>query len=211
MSIATPRPRRAAHEMIVMPALLVCILIAAGCSSGPKIYANQDPTADFGKYKTYGYPKLDTDKYRYSSLISQYFKTAASRELEARGYTLADNPDLLVNFYVQTEEKIKTTQTPTSNVGYYGYRGYGGYGGGYNSWGGYGGTETRVTQYTEGTVNVDLIDNAASQLVWEVALVGRVTDKTRENLEATVDEVMLEVFAMYPYVAGNAAPQTAKK
>ena len=96
--------------------------------------------------------------------------------------------------------KIKTTQTPTTSAGYYGYRGYGG---GYGGWGGYGGYETQVTQYTEGTVNVDLVDNKRSQLIWEAALVGRVTDKARENLEATVNEVMVEVFRSYPYIAGS--------
>jgi uncharacterized lipoprotein YajG len=185
-------------------ALVLAIIVLTGCASGPKIYANQDPSADFSQFKTYGYTQLDTDTDRYGSLLSQYMKTAASRELEARGYSKSDNPDLLVNFHIHTQEKIKTTQTPTSSAGYYGYRGYGG---GYGGWGGYGGYETQVTQYTEGTVNVDLIDKKRSQLVWEVALVGRVTDKARENLEATVDEVMLEVFLSYPYIAGSNVPQ----
>lgn len=177
--------------------LMLAAIMLAGCSSGPKIYTNQDPDADFSRYQTYGFKQLDTDKYRYSSLLSQYMKAAARRELEARGYAESGNPDLLVNFHVQTQEKIKTTQTPTTSMGgYYGYRGYGG-------WGGYTSYETRVTQYTEGTVNVDLIDSKRSQLVWEAALVGRVTDKTRKNLEATVNAVMTEVFQNYPYIAGS--------
>ena len=175
---------------------MLAIMVLTGCASGPKIYTNQDPSADFSQFKTYGYTQLDTDKDRYGSLLSQYMMTAASRELEARGYRKSDNPDLIVNFHVQTQEKIKTTQTPTSSMGYYGYRGYGG-------WGGHTGYETQVTQYTEGTVNVDLVDNKKSQLVWEAALVGRVTDKARENLEATVNEVMVEVFQSYPYIAGS--------
>lgn len=183
--------------------LVLAAIVLTSCASGPKIYTNQDPDADFSQYKTYGFAQLDTDKYRYSSLLSQYMTTAASRELEARGYTKSANPDLLVNFHVQTQEKIKTTQTPTSSMGYYGYRGHGGYGG----WGGYTGYETRVTQYTEGTVNVDLIDNRRSQLVWEAVLVGRVTDKARENLEATVNAVMVEVFLGYPYIAGSGVVQ----
>jgi hypothetical protein len=107
-----------------------------------------------------------------------------------------------VNFYVHTQEKIKTTQTPTTTA-YYGYRG-----GRYGTWGGYGGVayETRVTQYTEGTLNVDLVDNARDQLVWEAAMVGRVSDDTRENLETKVNEAIAELFLKYPYRAGSAVP-----
>jgi hypothetical protein len=175
-------------------------LLITACSSGPKIYTNQDPTVDFGNYKTFGFQsQLGTDNDRYGSLASQYLKAATVREMEARGYKQSANPDMIVNFSVNTEEKIRTTQSPTAG-GYYGYRGYG-------AWGGYGGTETRVTQYTEGTVNVDLVDARKSQLIWEGVIVGKVTDEVRENLAAVCNEVVTEIFASYPYVAGNSTPQ----
>lgn len=49
--------------------------------------------------------------------------------------------------------------------GYYGYRrGY------YDPWMGYGyGTTTQVSQYTEGTINIDLVDMAQKRMVWEGA------------------------------------------
>ena len=179
-------------------------LALSGCASGPDIFINEDPEADFGSYTTYGFPpSLTTDKTAgYGSLLSQYLKSAVRREMNLRGYTESPNPDLRVNFYVHTQEKIKTTQTPTT-TGYYGYRG-----GRYGTWGGYGGVayETRVTQYTEGTLNVDLVDNARDQLVWEAAMVGRVSDDTRQNLQPKVDEAIAELFRKYPYRAGSATP-----
>ena len=183
--------------------LAVTVLLTTGCASGPDVFINQDPGADFGAYNTYGFPpELSTDRASgYSSLLSQYLKTAVSREMDARGYTQSDNPDLEVNFYVHTEEKIKTTQTPTS-TGYYGYRG-----GRYSGWGGYGGVgyETRVTQYTEGTLNVDLVDNRRDQLVWEAAMVGKVSKDARENLEQAVNEAIAELFQSYWHRAGSSA------
>lgn len=182
----------------------VCALLLPGCASGPDIFVNEDPQANFANYNTYGFPpELSTDRSAgYGSLLSQYLKNAVSRELDARGYREAANPDLEVNFYVHTQEKIKTTQTPTT-MGYYGYRG-----GRYGTWGGYGGVayETRVTQYTEGTLNVDLVDNKRDQLVWEAAMVGRVSKDARENLEPRVNEAIAELFLEYPYRAGQAAP-----
>ena len=184
--------------------LAVTAFFMSGCASGPTIFTNQDPAANFGDYETYGFPAaLGTDKAGgYSSLLSQYLKTAVSREMDARGYRQSANPDLEVNFYVHTQDKIKTTQTPTSSA-YYGYRG-----GRYGTWGGYGGVgyETRVTQYTEGTLNVDLVDNRRDQLVWEAAMVGRVPKDLRENLEPRVNEAIAELFRDYPYRAGQAVP-----
>ena len=184
--------------------IAVTVLVMTGCASGPDVFINEDPAADFGAYRSYGFPpELSTDKSGgYGSLLSQYLKTAVSREMDARGYTQSGNPDLEVNFYLHTEEKIKTTQTPTS-TGYYGYRG-----GRYSSWGGYGGGvgyETRVTQYTEGTLNVDLVDNKRDQLVWEAAMVGKVSKDARENLESAVNEAIAELFQSYWHQAGSSA------
>jgi hypothetical protein len=185
-------------------AALGAIVLLAGCSSGPKIYTNQDPAANFGDYKTFGFQaKLGTDGDQYASLASQYLKAATVREMTARGYKESSNPDISVNFSLVTEEKIRTTQTPTTG-GYYGYRGYG-------AWGGYAGYETRVTQYTEGTVNLDIIDVKKQQLVWEGVVVGKVTDEVRENLQAVCDEVVTEILSNYPYVAGNPTPQPLAK
>jgi len=178
---------------LLIPAMLG--LMISSCATTPKIYTNQDPAADFTSYRTYAFDDpLGTDKSGYSSLLSQYLKNAVNREMEMRGYTLAENPDLIVNFYVHTQEKIKTTQTPTTTGGYYGYRGSR-----YGTWGGYPSYETRVTQHTEGTINVDLVDRARGQLVWESELVGRVTEEVRENLESAIDQAITEIFTKYPY------------
>ena len=184
------------------------ILLISGCASGPTIFINEDPDADFGKFNTYGFPpELSTDKTGgYGSLLSQFLRNAVSREMEARGYTQANNPDLKVNFYLHTQEKIKTTQTPTS-TGYYGYRGSR-----YGTWGGYGGGvgyETRVTQFTEGTLNVDLVANNRDQLVWEAVMVGKISDDVLDNLESKVNEAIAEVFLEYPFRAGSSARVTA--
>jgi len=179
-------------------------VLLAGCASQPKVFINQDPEADFSQYRTFGFQdQLGTDGDQYASLASSYLIAATAREMKSRGYEEAANPDLIINFSLNSEEKIRTTQTPTTG-GYYGYRGYG-------AWGGYGGYETRVTQFTEGTVNIDLVDARKQQLVWEGVIVGKVTDDVRENLQAVCEEVVAEIFGSYPYIAGNSEPQQPGK
>jgi len=172
---------------------LFAALVLAGCASGPSIYVNADPSANITGYQTFGFmTPLGTDRPGYSSVLSEYLRNAATRELEARGYRKSDNPDLLVNFNVQTKEKIRSSSMPTGPAygGYYGYRsGY------YGTWGGY---ETTVTQYTEGTLTVDVVDAARKQLAWDGTAVGRIREEARKNLQPAVDKVMAQIFEKFP-------------
>jgi hypothetical protein len=182
-------------------------LLLAGCATGPKIRYDEDPAANFADYKTYGFlPELEKEDFGYQSLLTQYLKEAISREMAARGYQRAANPDLLVNFYVNTQEKVRATTTPTMGPGiggYYGYRGayYGG-------WGGY---ETTVTQYTEGTLSIDLVDAKRRQLVWNGIAVGRIRQATLDDLQGAVNRVVPLVFEEFRHTAGTDAltPQPA--
>ncbi len=180
-------------------------IILTACSSGPKIYVNQDPNADLGGFKTFAFQtNLATDRADGTqSLLSQFFINATKDSLEKRGYTYSpNNPDLDVNFYVSTKEKIRSTSSPSAG-GYYGYRG------GY--YGSYGGYETTVTQYTEGTVTIDLVNMSNNRLVWEGTAVGRISSDVRENLEEAVNGVVVEIFAKYPTQQGGGPAYKAPK
>jgi hypothetical protein len=188
--------------------LLSAAFSFAGCSSGPDIRSDYDPAADFGSYKTYNFANdVGPDYGNYQSFFTKYVIDAVTLEMEQRGYTKSDNPDLIIDFNILMSDKTKvsTTSAPMHG-GYYGYRG-----GHYGAWGGYGyGTQTHVSQYTEGTFNIDLVDNARHQLVWEAVGVGRVTEKKMENLEQTVREAIPVYFSRYPFIAGDSIPTTGQ-
>ena len=197
------------HDSLRIAVILLFIASLAGCSSGGKLRSDYDRGADFGSYQTWNFIEdAGPDYAGYESLFTQYMLEAITIEMDNRGYTRSDNPDLLVNFnaYVQDKTKVTTTSAPPPMGGYYGYRG--GY---YGAWGGYGyGTQTHVSQYTEGTFNIDIIDAKQHQLVWEAVGVGRITDKVRNNLRQTVMEGVPKFFALYPFVAGNSTPAATK-
>ena len=190
-------------------AVLALLATTAGCSSQAKLRSDYDDTIDFGNYSTYNYYEgAGPEDTEYQSLFSQYMIEAIDKEMQSRGYTLSDAPDLLINYNLQVQDKTKVTTSPSMGMsgGYYGYRrGY------YDPWMGYGyGTETHVSQYTEGTFNIDLVDPKLKRLVWEAVGVGRITEKKIENMREGVRNGVPRYFALYPFVAGNSAPQTGK-
>jgi hypothetical protein len=127
---------------------LLIALVASGCSSTGNLRSDYDPDANFGAYRTYNYfENAGPNRGQYESLFTQYMKSAIDIEMQKRGYTKADNPDLLVNFNAILQEKTDIRTTPASPPPYYGYRG--GY---YGAWGGYGyGTETHVSSMHGGS------------------------------------------------------------
>ena len=181
--------------------VLLLVVFASGCASKPKLRSAYDDTIDFSQYKTYNfYSDAGPEADGYQGLFSQYMITAINKEMQDRGYTLSNAPDLMVNFNANLQDKTKVTTSPSMHSGgYYGYRG--GY---YDPWGGYGyGTDTHVSQYTEGTFNIDLVDPKRKMLVWEAVSVGKITDDTFDNLQQKVMEGVPVFFNLYPFKAGD--------
>ncbi|HWL69949.1 MAG TPA: DUF4136 domain-containing protein [Geminicoccus sp.] len=188
---------------VVRAALLVLVL--AGCATSPTIRSDYDTSADFAAYHSFGFAeKLGTDSTGYASLLTQRLKEAVSREMAARGYEYTgEKPDLLVNFQARLEDKVRVYPAPAAwgpwPRGYYGYRG-----GFYDPWFGYaGGSE--VVNYTEGTLNIDLIDRERRQMVWEGVAVGEVDADEGVPSQAKIDAAVKDIFAKYPFRAGSTA------
>ena len=179
------------------------VILLASCASKPVIETDYDHTIDFSQYTTYGFfNPMGIENPNYSSIYGSIFRDAISKEMESRGYKMSDNPDLMINVSgrLQDKTKVTTTSDPYMGGGYYGYRR-----GAYGAWGGYGyGTQTHVSNYTEGTVNVDMVDRAMKRMVWEGVAVGRIDEKrTNEESRTNIYAGIQEMFAGYPFRAGQ--------
>ena len=187
--------------------LITCAGLAAitlgGCASGPEIRADYDRAADFGKYRTYGFvAQAGTDQADFRSLSTQMLQNAAAREMEIRGYLRSDDPDLVINFKGQLEEKTDIESTPAP---YYGPGwGYGGWGGAY--WGGYGGSQVTTRHYKVGTLVMDIVDREKRQAVYQGGIEGVVTKEMLQDREAAISRAVQGIFSKYPFVAGQSVP-----
>ena len=180
--------------------LLVAIALL-GCQSAPEVRSDFDKTADFGRYHTYNFvAEPSTNKLGYSSLLTQQLETAVSAELEKRGYTRSDHPDLLVNFSGKLQKLQNVESTPAATGPYYGYRA-----GLYGAWPGYA-SDVYTVNYTEGTLNVDLVDAARKQMVWEGVGVGEVTQDQLKDRQATLNSAVAAIFTHFPFRAGQSQP-----
>ncbi|MEY2883127.1 MAG: hypothetical protein RL490_851 [Pseudomonadota bacterium] len=188
-----------------IPALALAAAAAlalSACATGPAVTSRADTSVNFAGYRSFAFAEpLGTDRNGYQTVVSQVLKASARRELEARGLVYdAAAPQLIVNFNAALADKLRvtTTSTPTMAMGGYYGRGYYGYRGGmYTAWPLYQ-DQTNVTQYKEGTLNIDVADTGKKQLVWEGVVAGSVGSKAQQNLEATLDDAVTKAFARFP-------------
>lgn len=179
---------------------LACLALAA-CATQPQVRVYSDDASELAGYQRYAYVEnLGTDRAEYTTLLTGYLQDAVDRELGARGYVRVDDPsraDFLVNFFVATRERTDVREGLSVDM-YYGYRR-----GWYGVWTGYP-VAREVRSYTEGTLNIDLVDRARNQLVWEGVAVGRVTRAAMDDPRSAVAEAVAAIFERYPYRAATA-------
>ena len=70
--------------------------------------------------------------------------------------------------------------------------------------------QPEVTQYTEGTLTLDMVDSSRDQLVWEGTMVSRISSDVMENLQERADAAIVRMFQDFPYTAGSSVPRPAE-
>jgi hypothetical protein len=184
---------------------LAAAALLAGCASQPKVLSDYDKSADFARYRTFGFvTQVGADSTEFKSLAVQTMQAAATRQMEMRGYTRSDTPDLVINFTGKIEEKADVESVPAP---YYGPGwGYGGfYGAPYGGWGA-GGTQVTTRRYNVGTLVMDVVDREKRQAVFQGSVSDVVTKEMMANREAAITGAVNRIFASYPFVAGRATP-----
>jgi len=185
---------------------VVAAALLAGCASQPKVLSDYDKSADFGKYRTFGFvSQVGADSTEFRSLAVQTMQSAATRQMELRGYTRSDTPDLVINFTGKIEEKADVESVPAP---YYGPGwGYGGfYGAPYGGWGYGGGTQVTTRRYNVGTLVMDIVDREKRQAVFQASISDVITKEMTQNREAAINGAVTRLFAKFPFVAGQSAP-----
>jgi hypothetical protein len=175
-------------------------VLTTSCASGPNVHAIYKQEIDFSQFDSFKFvERLSPNGEAYLSIETQYIIEAIREQLSVRGLVESEAPQLLVNFNISQKEKLITTALPVIPSGYYAYRDRSDYGTSFGL-----GSQNVTTQYTEGTLNIDVIDAALKQVLWEGVAVGRLKQIPSNKLKSYVYDIIESVFEEYPIVKPNA-------
>lgn len=190
-------------RMPVLVALLVPALLLGGCSSGLTVRSDEDPTADFSNYRTWGFfNQLGIEGGYNSPVYGEHFRAAISNEMSQRGYRMSDNPDLKINVTFRADDKVKmsTHTRPYMTGTYYGTPSGGRYGSAMGVGVGVGSSPKKVT---EASVFIDMVDSETHRMVWQGVAVIEANDKVAQQLRDATYTAVNRVFGLYPHQAGR--------
>ncbi len=178
----------------VLLLLLVPFLFVLGCDLKTSI--DYDHEADFSQVATYNWTGEQHPEI--NDLVHNRIMAALTSQLEAKGLSKVDSdPDVFVTYYGDHDER---TVVNTTSYGYgmgpgWGYAGGMGYAG--MGAGGMGGSTSTVSNYTEGTLVIDIYRADEKQLIWRGTVTGTVSDDPKKN-EENINKGIVKLFEKYP-------------
>ncbi|MEM1080150.1 MAG: DUF4136 domain-containing protein [Pseudomonadota bacterium] len=189
---------------------MIAALFLVACASDPfTVTSDYDRDIDYSGYQTYAWvsdsPMVVSEgsTVQPSPLLEQRFMDGIERELAARGFAKTDNPaeaQFVVGFTVGVRDRIDVDTYPTP-VGFntWNYP-YGGWNYGY-AWGGGSvvyAEQTRATQYTEGTLAIDIFDVESRRPVWHGKAQGVVKERDPQEERDIQTQAIQEILATFP-------------
>ena len=167
--------------------VFICVLLLVSCDA-VRVYSDFDKNIDFSQFKTYAFYKTGIDKAEISDLDKKRILRSIDNEMQRKGFTKSETPDLLINIFTKEKQQVDVNQF---NMGW----GYG-WGMGWNPWM-WGGNNGMVNSYTEGTLFIDLIDAKKKEMVWQGEGLGNLTKDTNRKDEV-INEFVTRILGQYP-------------
>lgn len=169
--------------------LLLITFILSSCTS-IKVFSDYDRNIDFSNYETFAYFKPEIDKVDISDLDKRRILMALDSEMNLKGLSKSETPDLLIGFTTKAKEQIYVNTR--NNFGW-------GWGWGFNPWFWGNGGYNSVTTRTEGTLYVNIIDAATKQLIWQGKGRGGINEFMK-NRDERISLFVHEIVENYPPV-----------
>lgn len=162
-------------------ATAISLLLLAGAVSAQDVKTDYDHHANFERYHTYSWAKVQTDDPLWQSRITD----AVDKGLQAKGWQKVDSGGDVALAAVGAVHNQKQYQTF--------YDGFGGW-----RWGGLGGeTTTTAVNYRVGTLVLDMYDAQNKQLIWRGSSSDTLSSKEEKN-ENKLDKAVDKMFKDFP-------------
>lgn len=173
--------------------LLLTVMATAGCST-VRVSQDYDPQADLSRFNTWQWRDTiqpSTGDIRVDNpLLNKRLRRAVENHLADRNFSLAQGqPDLYLTYHLDIEQKIQSeTYHSMVGVGYYYHPWYGGFD-----------TETRIRQYDESRLIIDIRAADTDNLLWRGMGTYRLTThKTPQKADAAVQNIVDQILFQFP-------------
>lgn len=185
------RPARVARGARSGALLLALASLAASGCSGTARLVHEGSDASWSEHRTYGFADAGGDG---EGPLHAALQAAAAREMEARGFGRASDPDLLVQLVPCSRRVLDTVPDaypvavvrPTSDTEWAaGYR-------------------QPLAPATEVALLLQVADARQRTVVWEAARIVRSTPALRGDVARAADEAVAEIFESFPLAAEDA-------
>ncbi len=149
---------------------------------GQQVKTDYDRTADFTRYKTYSWEKVQTQ----DALWVDRIKSAVNADLAAKGWTEVPSGGDVAIVAIEMTRNQQSLNTF-----------YDGFGGGWRWGGGFGDSTTTVDTYKVGSLVVDLFDARTKNLIWRGSASDTLSDKSDKNIK-NLDKGVQKMFEHFP-------------
>ncbi len=186
-------------------ATLIMLAVAACATKPPEPVVDFAPDYDFGRSKTIGFYALSgevtgNNPTELTDFQRDRIDAALKAALEAKGFTFVDktaDADLLLSWHLNLMDKtdVKTYNSPSygATVGYSRYNRYAMY----NCYNCMNQTDVRVSEYTQGTFIIDMIDPDENASIWRSVTQSKLKEETIRD-QAALDSAAVRVLAAFP-------------
>src|ERR1700731_3159945 len=166
------------------------VLLSATASLAQQVKTDYDRSADFSKYKTYSWEKVQTQ----DPLWVDRIKEAVNTALTAKGLTPVESGGDIAIVAVEMTQNQQSLNTF-----------YDGFGGGWRWGGGFGNATTTVDNNKVGTLVVDLFDANTKKLIWRGSSSDTLSNNSEKNIR-NLDKAVQKMFEHFP----PGEPKTAR-
>jgi uncharacterized protein YceK len=186
-------PQQVRMKTAAFTVLVLVVLVFSGCAT-IQVSQDYDPHADMTRYGTWQWRdpvQGATGDIRIDNpLLDKRIRRAVDNHLASRNIKAVQvQPDLHLSYHLTIQQKILSDS-------YYSTVGVGSY---YHPWHGGIGTETRVRQYDESRLTIDIYAADTDDLIWRGIGVFRLrTHETPEEAAEATRKIVDKILYQYP-------------
>ena len=155
---------------------LIAIVFLSGCKS-VMVYSDFNNQVNFSQFKTYAFYKPGIDEAEISDLDKQRILNAIEFNLEEKGLSKSETPDLLISIATEVNEDFYMQANP----GWYWGNPY----------------PTGFYSTTSSVLYIDLLDATNRRLIWQGIGKGRLLPYSSDKIER-INLFVKEILAKYP-------------